>query len=61
MIEVKDMTFSYSTRGKDVFNGLNLYLESNAIYGLLGKNGMGKSTLLYLICGLHAISTVLCQ
>lgn len=52
MIEVKDMTFSYSTRGKDVFNGLNLYLESNAIYGLLGKNGMGKSTLLYLICGL---------
>ncbi len=52
MIEVKDMTFGYSKRGQKVFNGLNLKLESNAIYGLLGKNGMGKSTLLYLISGL---------
>lgn len=52
MIELKDMTFGYTTKGKKVFNGLNLNLESNAIYGLLGKNGMGKSTLLYLICGL---------
>jgi len=52
MIEVKDMTFGYSKRGQKVFNGLNLQLENNAIYGLLGKNGMGKSTLLYLISGL---------
>jgi ABC transporter, ATP-binding protein len=35
-----------------VFDGLNLTLKENRIYGLLGKNGMGKSTLLYLIAGL---------
>jgi ABC-2 type transport system ATP-binding protein len=29
-----------------------LNLEQNKIYGLLGKNGTGKSTLLYLISGL---------
>lgn len=52
MIELKDITFGYSKRGQKVFNGLNLQLESNAIYGLLGKNGMGKSTMLYLISGL---------
>ena len=52
MIEVKDLTFYYPGTGKKVFSGLNLSLEGNAIYGLLGKNGMGKSTLLYLISGL---------
>ena len=35
-----------------VFDGFSLSLDSDNIYGLLGKNGMGKSTLLYLICGL---------
>lgn len=27
-------------------------LEKGRVYGLLGKNGVGKSTLLYLMCGL---------
>mgnify|MGYP004449702237 CR=1 FL=1 len=52
MIEVSNISFRYPGQGKKVFNGLNLRLEENAIYGLLGKNGMGKSTLLYLISGL---------
>lgn len=52
MIDIKDLSFRYSGGKSKVFNNLNLQLEGNAIYGLLGKNGMGKSTLLYLICGL---------
>ncbi len=52
MIDIKDLSFRYSGANAKVFNNLNLQLEGNAIYGLLGKNGMGKSTLLYLICGL---------
>lgn len=52
MIEVKDLSFHYSIAGRKVFKGFNLSLSENAIYGLLGKNGTGKSTLLYLICGL---------
>lgn len=52
MISLENVTFAYPGSRRNVFRSLNLQLEGNAIYGLLGKNGMGKSTLLYLICGL---------
>lgn len=52
MITIRNLSFSYPGSSKMVFNGLSLDLEGNKIYGLLGKNGMGKSTLLYLISGL---------
>lgn len=52
MIEIKDLTFSYSKAGRKIFDGFNLSIGENRIYGLLGKNGTGKSTLLYLISGL---------
>lgn len=52
MIEIKDIHYTYPGSRIKVFNGLNLTLEGNTIYGLLGKNGMGKSTMLYLIAGL---------
>lgn len=35
-----------------MFTDFSLRLEQNKVYGLLGKNGTGKSTLLYLISGL---------
>jgi ABC-2 type transport system ATP-binding protein len=35
-----------------VFDDFSLTLEQGAVYGLLGKNGTGKSTLLYLLTGL---------
>lgn len=35
-----------------MFSHFDLQLEQGRIYGLLGKNGTGKSTLLYLIAGL---------
>lgn len=52
MIQVNDLTFSYPGNKHRVFEGLTLQLSESRIYGLLGKNGMGKSTLLYLIAGL---------
>lgn len=52
MIQMKDVHFVYERGNYEVFNGLSLTLEPNCICGLLGKNGTGKSTLLYLICGL---------
>ena len=52
MIEVCNISFKYAG-GKDlVFDDFSLRLEENNIYGLLGKNGTGKSTLLYLVSGL---------
>lgn len=52
MIQIKDMTFAYPKRKKNIHTNLTLSIEQNKIYGLLGKNGTGKSTLLYLIVGL---------
>ena len=52
MIDVSNIKFSYPGQSSLVFNDFSLRLEQNRIYGLLGKNGTGKSTLLYLIAGL---------
>lgn len=52
MIEIKDMNFGYVSQRK-IFGNLNLSLEAGHIYGLLGKNGMGKTTLLKIISGLR--------
>ena len=52
MIEVKNIKFKYAGQKDLVFDDFSLTLEANNIYGLLGKNGTGKSTLLYLIAGL---------
>lgn len=49
MVKIRDLTFSY--RKKSVFRGLNLDLRPGHIYGLLGRNGTGKSTLLRNIAG----------
>ena len=52
MIEVSNISFKYAGQKDLVFDDFSLRLEENNIYGLLGKNGTGKSTLLYLISGL---------
>ena len=51
MISIKDVTFGYSSSAK-VLEDFSLQFQDGGVYGLLGKNGTGKSTLLYLITGL---------
>ena len=51
MIKVQDITFGYR-KGQKVWEDFSIDFEDGGIYGLLGKNGVGKSTLLYLISGL---------
>ena len=52
MIEIKNMNFGYVPQRR-IFDNLNLSLEAGHIYGLLGKNGVGKTTLLKIISGLR--------
>ena len=52
MIDVRDLSFHYQGSKHQVFSHFSLNLKPGRIYGLLGKNGTGKSTLLYLIAGL---------
>ena len=63
MINVQNISFHYKGQKALVFDGFSLQLEENRIYGLLGKNGTGKSTLLYLLSGLlrPAKGTVNCD
>ena len=52
MIDVRDLCFHYQGSKHQVFSHFALQLQPGSVYGLLGKNGTGKSTLLYLISGL---------
>ncbi len=52
MIEIKNLSFRYGRTKAKVLDDFSLTLERGAVYGLLGKNGTGKSTLLYLLTGL---------
>ena len=63
MIEIRNLDFSY--KKTPVFSSINLSFvdegghadninkSRGAIYGLLGENGVGKTTLLKIICGLQ--------
>lgn len=51
MISIKNITFGYD-HSRKVLQDFSLEFEQGGVYGLLGKNGTGKSTLLYLMAGL---------
>lgn len=50
MIEIDKLAFSYGA--VSVLKNITTRLEEGRIYGLLGENGVGKTTLLTLLCGL---------
>ena len=50
MIKIKDLAFSYGDNV--VLKDISMKLEEGRIYGLLGENGVGKTTLLTLLAGL---------
>ena len=50
MINIQNIKFAYSK--EVVLDDFSLQFDKGGIYGLLGKNGTGKSTLLYLMMGL---------
>ena len=52
MIELKNLTIGYS-KSIPLISDVNYTFEDNKIYGILGKSGYGKSTLLRTIAGLQ--------
>ncbi|MGY6647921.1 ABC transporter ATP-binding protein [Wenyingzhuangia sp. IMCC45574] len=51
MIQFKNFDFYYSEK-KPLLSDINFDLEKGKVYGLFGKNGTGKTTLLKAMCGL---------
>ncbi|MHA4896762.1 ABC transporter ATP-binding protein [Pedobacter sp. PWIIR3] len=51
MIKINDLNFGYNKKHL-LFKNLSMQLQAGHIYGLLGKNGAGKSSLLKNLAGL---------
>lgn len=50
--EFKDVVFSYDDTNI-VLNNLNLKIEENKTYGIVGKSGEGKTTMFNLLCKMY--------
>lgn len=59
MITIKNLDFSYKKSA--VFKNISLDFKDGNVYGLLGENGVGKTTLLKLICGLQFPNNGICK
>lgn len=55
VIETAGLTKIYGK--KKVVNEVNLHVKKGRIYGLLGRNGAGKTTIMKMILGLASISS----
>lgn len=53
MIEIKNGTKKY--RGKTVLDNINMSFSEGRIYGIVGKNGSGKTLIMKAICGYIAL------
>ena len=53
VLELKDIWFKYGKSEKDVLKGVNLSVNRGEIFGILGGNGTGKSTLLSVMSGIR--------
>lgn len=51
LIEVKDVSKKF--KNIEILNDINITFESGKIYGLIGRNGSGKSVFLKLLCGFY--------
>ncbi len=49
IIEIKNLSHSYGV--KKIYENLNLEIKKGSVYGVLGKNGVGKSTLINILMG----------
>ena len=50
-IELKDISFKYENSKNFLFKDLNMLIEKNSSIAIIGKSGVGKSTLVDIIIG----------
>ena len=52
VLEIKNVTYSYSNSKEKILSSVNQKFELGQFYAIIGKSGTGKSTLLSLLAGL---------
>ncbi len=52
LLKIENLHFSYE-KGQEVLSGINLTAHDKECIGIIGSNGIGKSTLMKLIVGLY--------
>ena len=55
VIEIKDLTLKLED--KDILKNINLSIDEGKIYGLIGPNGVGKTSLIKCLTGVYKITT----
>ena len=55
-IEAIDLTFGYNGMVENVFEHMNFILDTSWKTGIIGRNGIGKTTLLKILCGEYEFS-----
>lgn len=55
MIETRQLTKLYGEQ--TAVNKVNLHVQKGRIYGLLGRNGAGKTTIMKMILGLTSVTS----
>ncbi|HWO11214.1 MAG TPA: ABC transporter ATP-binding protein [Polyangiaceae bacterium] len=56
-IRFEDVAFSYPGGSSGVLEGVNLTLSAGSTVAIVGENGVGKSTLVKLLCGFYEPSS----
>ena len=54
MIKVSNLTFSYPNHFENIFNQVNMQLDTDWKLGFIGRNGKGKTTFLKLLMGAYS-------
>lgn len=56
MLDIKKISFSYK-KDNNIFDNIDIQFKENIVYGIVGKNGVGKTTFLKLITNLLSPKT----
>lgn len=51
MLELHDLSKHFG--GNQVFDGINIEVKKGEVYGVIGTNGSGKTTIFNIICGIY--------